>query len=84
MTMEPLALLDADLNRCFVCLSELEVTYSEQREAWIVLNAIFLDGYFYHPYCYDHAWDHVPNVVYVVSPHLAIVKVEPRRFPQGG
>ena len=58
-------------NQCSVCFERFDITYSQRLRCWVLVNAVKLEGLFYHPTCVDKAWDGI-NVDFVVSPHLAL------------
>ena len=72
--MVTLACLDDEKNFCCVCFGRLEPTYFVHIDKWLLLDAINIEGLFYHPNCVDHAWDGA-DVDVVLSPNLALKRV---------
>ena len=72
--MVTLACLDDEKNFCCVCFGRLEPSYFVHIDKWLLLDAINIEGLFYHPNCVDHAWDGA-DVDVVLSPNLALKRV---------
>ena len=51
---------DEEENLCSVCMTSFKLRLSRHRNRWMCVDAVSIDGLYYHPLCVKDTWKGVP------------------------
>ena len=54
------ACIDVEENLCSVCMQWFRTRFSRRKQKWMLVDAVRLEGMYYHPLCIKDTWNNTP------------------------